>query len=710
MRANSSPAAPRWLVPVALLLITALAAFLRFWRLDTIPPGFHYDEAYEALEAWRVMIRPDYRPIFFAGNFGVEPMFIYLTAVAFRLFGPSPEVMRAVGATVGTLTIPALYLLAAEFVSNDRRIYPAMPLLAAACLAIMRWHITFSRMGIEPVLVPLFLVIMLWAFWRAMRTGRLWAWAVMGLAAGLSMYTYPGGRLVPVLAALLGIMVIVQVVAAHMRRGRVAKEQAAKPVQIDGRIVGLLLAGGVALIVFAPLALNWVRHPDQLLLRSSQIAVGPGGSAAGTPAGTPLQNFVAALGMFSLRGDADPRSNVPGMPVLDVLMTIPFVIGVFLFAWRWRHPVSISWWLAAAVMLAPTVFSEYAPHFRRALGLAPLVALAAGLGLAVILGRRDSQPVTAPADVPPRLLQSGVPAVEMARDMDRLRAWGRLIVVLVILAASAVYSATVYFGVWGRSHALYYAYDQGLWEIGQYVLGLPADERVYVTPRPASDMTLAFAWREGRPVRHFDGRRAFVMPDGGSGAGTYIVIEHEDFRGANVLKSLYPDAEQVKEFLDRDGTVYARAFRVPEGGQPARGAHNPVRFAWPDAELIGYDLDKDAYRPGDIVYLQLWWRAQAQSATDWTVFTHLLGPAKADGSVLWAGQDAKPGQGSASMTAWEAGDLVLDEYQIQIPADAPPGEYGIEVGLYDLAAGGARSVMTAPAGEDHAVVGALRVE
>ncbi|MCX7669592.1 MAG: hypothetical protein N2439_05925, partial [Anaerolineae bacterium] len=97
-----------------MILLAALAAGLRFWRLDAIPPGFHYDEAYEALEAWRVLTRPDYRPIFFPGNFGVEPMFIYLTALAFRLFGETPTVMRGVAAAIGTLTVLALFGLGRE--------------------------------------------------------------------------------------------------------------------------------------------------------------------------------------------------------------------------------------------------------------------------------------------------------------------------------------------------------------------------------------------------------------------------------------------------------------------------------------------------------------------------------------------------------------------------------------------------------------------
>ena len=114
--------------------------------------------------------------------------------------------------------------------------------------------------------------------------------------------------------------------------------------------------------------------------------------------------------------------------------------------------------------------------------------------------------------MPARLREDGVSPEQIAAGMDRLRWLGRVIIVAAIMLGATVYTVTAYFGRWGNSQAIYYAYDQGLWEIGQYVLGLPADEAVYVTPRPATDMTLAFAWREGRPVRHFDGRHAFVSP------------------------------------------------------------------------------------------------------------------------------------------------------------------------------------------------------
>jgi len=343
-------------------------------------------------------------------------------------------------------------------------------------------------------------------------------------------------------------------------------------------------------------------------------------------------------------------------------------------------------------------------------GAAPIVALLCGLGLAILLGQRRTDLMTRPEDVPARLREDGVAPEQIAAGMDRLRGAGRVIIVVVIMLGATVYTMTAYFGKWGNSQAIYYAYDQGLWEIGQYVLDLPADEAVNITPRPATDMTLAFAWREGRLVGHFDGRHAFVAA-AADRPTNYIVIEHEDFRGGKLLRSLYPDAAETHIFRDRAGQVYARAYRVSPGSVAARQPQHEAHGSWPGVDLVGFDLDRAdaAYRPGDVVYLQLWWRATDDPGKDWTVFTHLLGPAKPDGTRVWAGRDARPGQGSVPTTAWTPGDVILDEYQLQLPPDAPPGEYSIEVGLYDPAAGGARAITTNPGGEDHLLLGTVQV-
>ena len=240
---------------------------------------------------------------------------------------------------------------------------------------------------------------------------------------------------------------------------------------------------------------------------------------------------------------------------------------------------------------------------------------------------------------------------QIAAGMDRLRRLGRVIIVAAILLGSdGLHHVGLLRAAGAISNAVYYAYDQGLWEIGQYVLGLPADEAVYVTPRPATDMTLAFAWREGRPVRHFDGRHAFVAA-AADRPTNYIVIEHEDFRGGQLLRSLYPDATETHTFRDRAGQVYARAYRVPPGAVAARqpkyqaqrqlAGHRPGRVrsgscrCVPTVRVTSSTCSYGGVRP-------------ANPIRNWTVFTHLLGPAKPDGNRVWAGTRCAAGAGQRS--------------------------------------------------------------
>ncbi|TKJ31040.1 MAG: hypothetical protein CEE40_03030 [Chloroflexi bacterium B3_Chlor] len=97
--------------------------------------------------------------------------------------------------------------------------------------------------------------------------------------------------------------------------------------------------------------------------------------------------------------------------------------------------------------------------------------------------------------------------------------------------------------------------------------------------------------------------------------------------------------------------------------------------------LYGYDLSTDALRPGDTLYLTLYWQALDTMDTSYTVFTHLL-----DGGSQVRGQmDSTPLGGARPTTGWVPPEYLRDEYRLVLQRDAPPGEYIIEVGMYDAA-------------------------
>lgn len=99
--------------------------------------------------------------------------------------------------------------------------------------------------------------------------------------------------------------------------------------------------------------------------------------------------------------------------------------------------------------------------------------------------------------------------------------------------------------------------------------------------------------------------------------------------------------------------------------------------------LLGYNLLTTEVRPGDILQLSLFWQAIAPMQERYKVFTHVI-----DSHGHLVGQrDAEPGGGAKITTIWQEGEQVLDNYGLPILPATPPGEYVIEIGMYNLESG-----------------------
>ena len=120
-----------------------------------------------------------------------------------------------------------------------------------------------------------------------------------------------------------------------------------------------------------------------------------------------------------------------------------------------------------------------------------------------------------------------------------------------------------------------------------------------------------------------------------------------------------------------------RRFTVPEIAHPMEATlGDQVRF-------LGYDLSAPPYKRGGTLHLTLYWQAMTRMEDSYTVFVHLLNK---DG--MMGGQwDSLPGKGLLPTSSWLVGEVVTDEYEVPIKVGAPPGEYVIEVGMYNASTG-----------------------
>ena len=119
---------------------------------------------------------------------------------------------------------------------------------------------------------------------------------------------------------------------------------------------------------------------------------------------------------------------------------------------------------------------------------------------------------------------------------------------------------------------------------------------------------------------------------------------------------------------------------------------NPQHVFDPDAinvgglaTLLGYDLEIPGATliPGQTWQLTLYWQALATADTGYTVFVHLLDTS----DDIHAQRDQFPAAGARPTTGWVAGEIIHDSHELTVAADAPPGEYRLEVGIYDPVTG-----------------------
>ena len=95
--------------------------------------------------------------------------------------------------------------------------------------------------------------------------------------------------------------------------------------------------------------------------------------------------------------------------------------------------------------------------------------------------------------------------------------------------------------------------------------------------------------------------------------------------------------------------------------------------------LLGATFEDQILEPGEVLRFTLFWRGEEPADNYWSVFAHLIGP---DGTLL-AQDDKVPYDGVYPPDRWWPGQIVDDDYAIAIPEDARPGEYHVQIGMYD---------------------------
>lgn len=150
--------------------------------------------------------------------------------------------------------------------------------------------------------------------------------------------------------------------------------------------------------------------------------------------------------------------------------------------------------------------------------------------------------------------------------------------------------------------------------------------------------------------------------------------------------SLYEPYQQRSLTPANDQNPLLGPVEIPRGVPPPVEAldieHRVGANLGGKVQLLGYSMES-GFRPGDGIHLTLFWQCLEEMDKDYTVFTHLV---DGEGNI-WGQKDNPPVDGFYPTTLWMEGEIVRDQYDLTIPADAPPSRYWLAIGMYQVETG-----------------------
>jgi len=348
-----------------LAAILILAAVLRFYKLDKVPPSLNWDEVAAGYNAYTIANwgadEYGYRfPLVFR-NFGDDkhPVHIYFTAIVVRIFGLSDFSTRASSAAVGVLSVFAVFLLARQLFKSD-----FAGLASALFLAVSPYAIHFSRGLWETNFALFFFIAGLAAFYVGLEK-KSWLIPLSFGFFGLSFFSYHSAKIVvPPIVLLLCLI--------HFKK--LVKD---KKIFIWVIVVSLFFVG---LVVKEPRILGFARI-DQTKF-SEDIIKKNGGKL-----GTFIHNYKGYFTYLYLfqNGDLGPRGSVKVIGEFYKADLFLSAIGIIALIRRkrWEALALLTSWLALSPV--PGAISSLDPSAPRGIFMVgPIILFSASGAFALV--------------------------------------------------------------------------------------------------------------------------------------------------------------------------------------------------------------------------------------------------------------------------------------------------------------------------------------
>jgi 4-amino-4-deoxy-L-arabinose transferase-like glycosyltransferase len=624
----AKPAASHTRITVALLLIVLLLAMgLRLYRLDA--QSLWNDEGTSVAIAQRDLatIARD------AASDIHPPLYYWLLSGWTRLFGTSEAAVRLLSVVLGVALVALTFALGRTLAGAW------VGLIAAFLAAINPFQVAYSQEARMYMLVALLAAGAVWALARYVRSPswpNLLALVLLEVAGLYTHYSF-----------LFIILVLNLSFLAQLRRGSALR-----------RLWPWIASQAAVVVLYSPWLPTAVR----------QVTTWP------SPAqDTALLPALASTWRWLVFGPSIETGQVAVPLVLAALVAL---LGTLSLAAGWiRHARSPGAWTAVLLSLwlgLPVLFMFALGLYREAY-LKFLLVTTPALTLLLAAGLR--------AQVAGRKAQSPVPNTRYPLLLFQTAALVALLIGTT-LSLRNYYTDPTYARDDYRSIAAY---------VG--AVGRPGD--AILLNAPGQQEVFGYYYQGDVPVHALPESRPL------NPASTELALGALAHPGGRVFTVLWATDESdperfVEGWLDRHafksldswyGNVRLVIYAVPDQTPVAPTRVLDIPFTNDETgdqiTLAGYNLLNPRLGAGDIAQVTLFWQADQTPTQRYKVFLHLL-----DGADHIVGQrDAEPGGGALLTTLWPPGETIADNYGLPVHSATPPGEYRLEIGMYDADTG-----------------------
>lgn len=324
---------------IVFIILFVLGAFLRLYKLDIYPAGFHGDEAWTGLEARRIL-REGFIGFWSPAALGQTALPFYWTAIFSKLFGESISVIRTSFSLLNIFWIPFFYLFIRAISSSKIASVSTFLLVTNnTALAISR------RADYVAANFPLF--PSLFFCWLAFKTNKAIYFIISGIMIGLLNHSYFAFWIVPFLLFFYGLSIL-------------AFDRNRKEIILKCWKNVFLLFFFYLLVIF-PIVKIALGHPNDFLSRTRTVSI------LNQKTTSLSQNIKLTLLIFNLEGDQDIWSNFSHTPIFNPLLGLLFLIGLIGLVTYSKKEVKkylLCYLLFFSFLLANT-FTNDAPNIRR---------------------------------------------------------------------------------------------------------------------------------------------------------------------------------------------------------------------------------------------------------------------------------------------------------------------------------------------------------